>query len=78
MGGFLAANAFLLAIILIGAGLFYVIGNGVQALGLPPDYEIYAWCVAILATVVGAYYASRWLHGRIQRYLNKRQGGRHA
>lgn len=73
MLGFLAANAFLVVLILIAAGLFFAIGNLVEALGLPPDYEIYAWCIAIVATLISTYHVTRWLHGRIQRHLNKRR-----
>lgn len=69
MGGFLAANAFLLGIILIGAGLLFALGTLVKTLGLAPDSEIYAWIAAIVASVVGTYYVGKWFHGLIERHL---------
>lgn len=69
MGEFLGANAFLLAIVLIGAGLFFVFGQLVRALGLSHDSEIFAWCVAGLATLMGTYYAAKWLYGMVERHL---------
>lgn len=69
MGEFLGANAFLLAIVMIGAGLFFVLGRLVRTLGLSPDSEVYAWCAVILATLVGTYYASKWLYGVVERHL---------
>lgn len=69
MGEFLGANAFLLAIVLIAAGLFFVFGHLVMAFGLSRDSEVYAWCVAGAATLIGTYYAVKWLHGMIERHL---------
>ena len=69
MGEFLGANAFLLAIVAIGAGLFLALGRMVGTLGLSPESKIYAWFTVILATLVGTYYAVKWLHGLVERHL---------
>lgn len=63
----LAANLFLLVIILAGAGSFWILGAGVKNLSLDEDYERWLLSLVALASIFVAYYAGKWLHRMIER-----------
>lgn len=62
-----AANLFLLVIVLAGAGAFWLLGAGVKALSLDDDYERWLLSVASIASIFAAYYVGKWLHRLIER-----------
>jgi uncharacterized membrane protein YphA (DoxX/SURF4 family) len=65
----LLCNLFLLAVILIGAGLTFVSFSAVQMMHLGSPFETWAFILAAIATLVGTGYATRWLHGFIGRFM---------
>lgn len=72
MIGFLLANLFLLGIVAIVAGYLWLVGATLWFLGLPPDEHPAISMVAGIAALFATYYTSKWLHGLIERQLNKR------
>lgn len=63
----LAANLFLLVIILAGAGAFWILGAGVKNLSLDEDSERWLLSLVAVASIFVAYYAGKWLHRLIER-----------
>ena len=66
-GGWLVVNVFLLAIILVGAAAFWLLGAGVRSLSL--DDEIERWLLLIVGVVAifASYYAGKFLHDTADR-----------
>jgi uncharacterized membrane protein len=63
------ANAFLLAVVLIGAAALLICGSLIKALGLPIEVERYAMAFAGIAALLAAFILSRKLHELIDRKL---------
>lgn len=63
----LAVNAFLLVIVLAGAGAFWLLGAGVKALSLDDESERWLLSVVSIASIFAAYYVGKWLHRLIER-----------
>jgi hypothetical protein len=69
MKDWMLANAFLLLIVLIGAGLFFVLFSLVRLLHLPLEYERYAMVAAALIDLVLTYFSVKRIHRFIDRQL---------
>jgi len=63
----IAANLFLLVIILAGAGVFWLLGAGVKSLSLDEDYERWLLSVVSIASIFAAYYVGKWLYRLMDR-----------
>ena len=63
----IAANLFLLVIILSGAGAFLLLGAGVKFLSLDEDYERWLLCLVAVASIFAAYYSGKFMHWLISR-----------
>lgn len=72
MRQWLLANAFLLAIVLIAAGVLFALMDLVRALKLSDEAEHYAMPAAGLAALVAAYFFGKWLHAFIGKRLRRR------
>lgn len=59
----LAVNVFLLILILVGAGSFWLLGAGVKALSLDDEVERWLLFVAGVIAIFASYYAGKALHG---------------
>lgn len=71
MMGWLLANGFFLALILIGAGCYSILGSLVDAMHLTRDVEMWAYLVAAILSLVGCGCFSRKLYYFIDRRVNK-------
>lgn len=60
MRGWLALNAFLIVLALIGAGTFFVLFTLARAVQLPPDGERFLGAAAALLAVFVMGFAARW------------------
>lgn len=58
----LAINLFLLLLILVGAGVFWLLGAGVKLLGLDEEIERYPLFMAGIAAIFASYYAGKFLN----------------
>lgn len=67
MRDWLGANAFLIAIILAGASLFWLVGVGIRALDLPPDAERVLFALALALAVIGAGVWGAIVHEKAER-----------
>lgn len=67
-----AVNVFLLILILVGAGVFWLLGAGVKALSF--DDEIERWLLFVAGTIAifSSYYAGKFLHDAADRLLRRR------
>lgn len=63
----LAANLFLLAIILAGAGSFWILGAAVKSMPVGEDFSNWLLSVAAVGSIFVAYYSGKWLHHLITR-----------
>lgn len=70
--GWLAVNVFLLAIILVGAAAFWLLGAGIKMLGLDEEIERYPLFLAAVAAIFASYYAGKFLHDAADRILSRR------
>lgn len=70
---FIFVNLFLLAIVLICAGSFFVLGSIVTAMHLSHDAEAWAFIAAGVLSLFITYYVSRWLHRMIDRHVINRR-----
>jgi membrane protein implicated in regulation of membrane protease activity len=70
--GWLGANAFLMAIALISAGVFAILMEGILLLRLPDNFERSATGFAAVISLVATYFLSRWLYVLADRRLNRR------
>lgn len=71
MRGWLGANAFLLAIALIAAGLISLELTIVRALGVSRDTERYIMAVAGVLALIGTYFIAKWLHRLLARFVER-------
>lgn len=69
MLGFLFANLFLVALVLIAAGLFLGLGALVNSMHLPDDYERWAFVLVSVLSIFGCYYIGKTLHRFIEKRL---------
>lgn len=60
--GWLVVNAFLLAIILVGAVVFWLLGAGVKALSLDNELERWLFAVVAIISIFASYYFGKFLH----------------
>lgn len=68
MRGFLLANLFLLAIVLIAAGLSAIAASILSRLTVPdPDLLAYVWALGSVGAMFGTYYISRAIHRALER-----------
>lgn len=67
IAGWLIANLFLLALALIGAGIFFALFSLVQAAHFSADTEKFLAIVALLGAIFGTYYVGKFAHDRIER-----------
>lgn len=71
--GWLAVNAFLLVMVLAGAGTVFVLGSGVKAMHLDSDIEPYFLAVVAIASIFASYYTGKLMHDLAEgRYRRKR------
>lgn len=63
----IAANVFLLVIVLAGAGAFWLLGAGVKSFSLDEDYERWLLCLVSVASIFAAYYTGKLMHWLISR-----------
>lgn len=71
--GWIAVNAYLLVLILAGAGTFFVLGSGVKALDAGEDFEPYLLALVAVASIFASYYTGKFLHDLAEgRYRRKR------
>lgn len=71
MRGWLGANAFLLAIALIAAGLIFAELSLVRLTGVSRETERYIMAVAGVLALIGTYFISRWLHRLLARHVER-------
>lgn len=69
---FIGANLFFLALTLVGAGAMFAIGTLINRFLPNPDEQYLAWSAALFASIACVYFAARWMHAGIQRYLTSR------
>lgn len=72
MRGWLGANAFLLVIALIAAGLIFLELAIVRAFNVSPDTERYIMACAGVLSLIGTYFISKWLHRLLARLVERR------
>lgn len=70
--GWIAVNLFLLILILVGAGTFWLLGTGVKMMALDDDYERWMLAAVALASIFASYYAGKWLHNAADRLHSRR------
>jgi small-conductance mechanosensitive channel len=72
MRGFILANLFLVAVVLIAAVLCFVGGFVFSAIG-NADTSSSVWLAAITAAlvIVGIFFVTRWLHRFLERRVNR-------
>lgn len=58
----IVVNLFLLFLILVGAGVFWLLGAGIKMLGLDEEIERYPLFLAAVAAIFASYYAGKFLH----------------
>jgi uncharacterized metal-binding protein len=58
----IVVNLFLLLLIGVGAGTFFVLGSGVKAMNLDSDVEPYFLAVVAVASIFASYYTGKFLH----------------
>lgn len=63
----LLANLFLLAIVLIGAGLFWLVGFTMWSFNLPPDDHPAILMIGAIASLFATYYVCKWLYHFIEK-----------
>lgn len=73
LGGFLAANLFLLAVLVIGIACMWLAWSAVGLLHLSTDAEAWLILPAGAAALVATYYSCRSLHRLIERAVNRRR-----
>jgi arginine exporter protein ArgO len=69
--GWLLANLFLIGIVAISAGYFWLFGTGVKLLNPFESAEPYLFSVAAIAALVATYYTAKLLYAWTDR-LHKR------
>jgi hypothetical protein len=65
----LLANLFLLAIVLIGAGLLWLVGFLMWHFNLPPDDNPLLLMIGIVLALIAAYYIGKGLHRLVEKAL---------
>lgn len=63
----LAVNLFLLFLILVGAGVFWLLGAGVRSLSLDDEVERWLLFIAGVFAIFASYYAGKFLHDAADR-----------
>jgi hypothetical protein len=64
----LAVNAFLLVMYLIGTGAAFIGGEFLEHLGADPRAVAYGSAALAVAALVFSYYAGKFLHARLSRH----------
>lgn len=60
--GWIAFNAFLLILILVGSGVFWLLGAGVKAMSLDDEIERWLLLTAGIAGIFSSYYTGKFLY----------------
>ncbi len=63
----LVVNLFLLFLILVGAGAFWLLGAGVRSLSLDDEVERWLLFIAGVVAIFASYYAGKFLHDATDR-----------
>lgn len=58
----IAVNLFLLLLIGVGAGTFFVLGSLVKWAHVSTDLEPYLYSIVALASIFASYYCGKFLH----------------
>ena len=69
----LAVNVFLLILILVGAGVFWLLGAGVKSMSLDDEMERWLLLIAGTIAIFSSYYAGKFLHDAADRLLRRRR-----
>lgn len=69
---FLLVNLFLLAVVLIGAGLLWALGASMYGLSLPPNDHPVLLLIGCVLCLIATYHLCKWLHGLLEKRLRKR------
>lgn len=60
--GFIAANCFLLAMLLAGAVVFWLCGMAIVFVFPDPDAAPWAWAIAVALAIAATAFSGKWLH----------------
>lgn len=66
---FIAANCFLLAMLLAGAGVFWLCGAAITLVFADPDAVPWAWAIALAAAIAATGISGMLLHRFISAFL---------
>lgn len=66
MMGWVKANLFLLAVVLLGAGLMWLLAFSMWSLGLEPDQYPVVTGVGAVACLFLTYLICKWIYKRLQ------------
>jgi hypothetical protein len=69
--GWILANIFLIGIVAIAAGYFWLFGSIVKLSEISADAEPYLFALAALVALIATYFTAKVLHALIEKLLRK-------